>query len=117
MKRLSPNLTIALLLAAAMLPGACTSHDLVANTSRPGKFRLYNCEQLNTRGGELVKREAELQGLIDKARQGAGGEIAVALAYMNEFNTVQGDLREIDITGTDKGCQLKYRTVSDGALR
>jgi hypothetical protein len=112
-----PRATLPAAVAALFLLGGCTGHDLVANAARPGKYRLYNCDQLNKRGVELVKREAELQGLIDKARQGPGGEIAIALAYMNEFNTVQGELREIDITGTDKNCQLKYRTISDGAVR
>jgi hypothetical protein len=104
-------------LAAAIALAGCTSHDLVASATRPGKYRLYSCEQLNKRGTELVKRERELEGLIKKAGQSPGGELVAAVAYRNEYNTAQGDLREIEKDGAEKKCVLKYRTVSDRVVR
>ncbi|MFZ5689644.1 MAG: hypothetical protein ACOY5F_00170 [Pseudomonadota bacterium] len=106
-------LTFALTVAA----GGCAGHDIEAVASRPGKFRLYDCALLDKRGGELLKREQELADLMQKARQSAGGELAVAIAYQNEYNTVKGDLREIELTGADRKCALKYRTASDRAVR
>ncbi len=104
-------------LAGLFAVTGCTSHDIVTSASRPGKFRLYNCEQLDNRGAEVLKRERELNELMQKARQGAGGEIAVAIAYQNEYNIVLGDLREIDLTAAERNCALKYRSVSERAVR
>lgn len=103
-------------LAFLALLAGCTSHDMVTTASRPGKFRLHNCEQLDKKGTELLKRERELDGLMQKARQGPGGEVAIAIAYQNEYNIVQGDLREIELTGTERNCALKFRTVSERAV-
>lgn len=104
-------------LAALGVMAGCTSNDLVTTVSRPGKFRLYNCDQLDKRGGEVLKRERELAGLMDKARQGAGGEIAIAIAYQNEYNIAQGDLREIELAAVERNCALKFRSVSERAVQ
>ena len=79
-------------LAGLFAVTGCTSHDIVTSASRPGKFRLYNCEQLDNRGAEVLKRERELNELMQKARQGAGGEIAVAIASMWKPLGVQVEL-------------------------
>ena len=104
-------------LATLIMLAGCTSHDMVSTATRPGKFRLHNCEQLDKKGTELLRRERELDGLMQKARQGPGGEIASAIAYQNEYNIVLGDLREVELTGTERNCALKFRTVSERAVR
>jgi hypothetical protein len=104
-------------LAGLLVVTGCTSHDLVTNASLPGKFRLYNCDQLDKRGAEVLKRERDLDELMQKARQGAGGEIAVAIAYQNEYNIALGDLREIELTAAERNCVLKFRSVSERAVR
>ena len=95
----------------------CAGHDMVASVTRPGKFRLYNCDQLDKQGAIVLKQERELDALIQKARQGPGGEIAVAIAYQNEHNIALGDLREIDLSAAERNCALKFRTVSEQAVR
>jgi hypothetical protein len=104
-------------LAVAGLLAGCAGHEVVATATRPGKFRLFNCDQLDKRGAETLKRERELAGLMQKARQGPGGEVAIALAYQNEYNIALGDLREIDLTAAERNCALKYRTVSERAVQ
>lgn len=111
------HLSLAAIISAAAVLTGCAGHDFEATASRPGKFQYYSCDQLDRRGGELLKRERELTALIDKARQGPGGEIAIALAYQNEYNTVKGDLIAIEQTGTQRNCVLKFRTVSEQAVR
>ena len=104
-------------MVAVALSG-CAGHDFETTVTRPGKFRQYDCALLDKRGGELLKRERELTDLMERARQGgAGGELAIAIAYQNEYNTVKGDLREIEMTGADRNCVLKYRTASERAVR
>jgi hypothetical protein len=104
-------------LAAFTVLAGCSSHDVVTTATRPGKYRLYGCDQLNKRGVDLVKREGELQGLMQKAKQAPGGELAVAVAYQNEYNINQSDLHEIEVAGAERKCQLKYRSVSERAVR
>jgi hypothetical protein len=106
-----------LAIALAALAGGCASQELVEASARPGKYRLYNCDDLTRRGIEIVKREKELRDLIEKAKQGPGGEIAVALAYQSEYNLALGDLQELENTGVQKKCVLKHRSVSDQVVR
>ena len=105
-----------LILLAVALSG-CAGHEFETAASRPGKFRQYDCALLDKRGSELLRRERELTDLMQRARQSAGGELAIAIAYQNEYNTVKGDLREIELTGADRNCVLKYRTASERAVR
>jgi len=106
---------IVIVLAAWL--GGCAGHEMIEASARPGKYRLYNCDELTARGKEIIKREAELSELIAKARQGPGGEIAVALAYQSEYNQTRGDLHELEVTGAEKKCTLKHRSVSDQVVR
>jgi hypothetical protein len=103
--------------ALALVLSGCAGHEIETTASRPGKFRQYDCALLDKRGGELLRRERELADLMQRARQSAGGELAIAIAYQNEYNTVKGDLREIEMTGADRNCVLKYRTASERAVR
>ena len=101
----------AVLAATAALAGCAGSDALSLN--RPGKYNLYNCVLLNDYGINLVKRERELEDLIRKAEQGTGGKIASALAYRNEYNLTQGDLRELERVGAEKNCVMKHRLVPE----
>lgn len=65
----------------------------------------------------MVKREKELREQMDKAKQGPGGEVAIALAYQNEYNMTLGDLQEVETTGAEKKCVLRHRPLSDQAVR
>ena len=96
--------------------GGCAGTEGVS-LSRPGKFNLYSCVLLNEQGANLVKRERDLEGLMQKAAQGPGGELASTLAYRSEYNITQGDLREIERVGAEKKCVLKHRSVSEQMVR
>lgn len=111
------SLLFALGMASPFLLGACASQEYGISSSRPGKYNLYNCDQLNRRGAEAVKREQELKALMQKAVQGPGGEVAIAIAYRSEYNVAQGDLLEIERVGAEKKCVMKHRAVSDQTVR
>jgi hypothetical protein len=112
-KILSGGLAVGL----AMLASGCTSHEMVDAARRPGKYRFYSCEELTTRGLDIVRRERELREQIEKARQSQGGEFIVAVAYQAEYNQTLGDLQELEITGTEKKCKLRHRPMSDQVVR
>jgi hypothetical protein len=117
MKPVSSRVAIGAAMGLAALIGGCSSHDMVDAATRSGKYRYYSCDQLTKRGIEAVKREKDLRELIQRAKQGPGGEIAVALAYQNEYNVALGDLQEIENTGAEKKCVLRHRPVSDQVVR
>ena len=102
--------------ALAGLLSGCTTDDALNTATRPGKFRLYSCPELDKHGGEVLKRERELAELIRRAGDG-GGQIAAALAYRTEHNIAVSDLREIEQTGIEKKCALKYRSISEQIVR
>jgi hypothetical protein len=104
-------------LGLAALIGGCSTPDMVDAATRAGKFRYYSCDQLTKRGLEAVKREKELREQIQRAKQGPGGEVAIALAYQNEYNVALGDLQEIENVGAEKKCVLRHRSLSDQVVR
>lgn len=95
----------------------CTTQDMVQSAARPGKYRYYSCSDLNTHGIALVNRERLLREQIERARQGPGGELAIALAYRTEYATTLSDLQELENTAAEKKCTLKHRMKSDEAVR
>ena len=97
--------------------GGCTSAEMVNTIANPGKYNIDNCELLNKRDDALLKRELELKTLMDKAAQGPGGGIAVAVAYKTDYTMLQGDLREIEIAALNKNCPLKHRPISGQIVR
>ena len=68
-------------------------------------------------GHAEASRERELKALMDKAAQGPGGELAIAMAYRGEYLSVQGNLRELEAAAVEKNCKMPWRTVSEQAVR
>jgi len=95
----------------------CASEQVSTAIVRPAKYSIYNCDQLAIAGHEQVARERELRALMDKAAQGPGGELAITLAYRNEYLTTQGNLRELEAAAVDKNCKMPWRTDSERAVR
>ena len=108
--------SLTLCFAVAVGLAACAGTGTEA-LSRPGKYNLYHCALLNEHGERLVKREQELELLMQKAAQGPGGEVASSIAYRSEYNLTRGDLKEIERVGAEKKCVLKHRSVSDQVVR
>jgi len=105
-----------LIFALAAL-GGCTSDQMASAIVKPGKYYIYNCDQIAATGRSQVSRERELKVLMDKAGQGPGGELAIALAYRNEYLMVQGNLRELEAAAVEKNCKMPWRTESERAVQ
>ena len=69
-----------------------------------GKYRFHNCDQLATVEKQKVARQRELRELIDKAEQGAGGQIVSAIAYRSDYTAVNEELSVIEATVRAKNC-------------
>lgn len=104
-------------LALAGILAGCSNAELSDSLVRPGRYDYYNCDQLALTGKDRAKREAELRGLMQKAAQGPGGEVAIALAYRTEYLTVQGELKELETAAAVKKCNMPWRSISEQAVR
>jgi len=109
--------SLTLAIATAAMLAACSNPEMARAVARPGKYQGFSCVDMNKRGQELAARQAELQALINRAGQGAGGQVAIAIAYQSEFNQVRGDLAELESSAADSRCVLTHHSVSDQLVR
>jgi len=73
------------------------SHFLVA----PGKYVLFNCQQLDLAGKTNEKRMRELEGLMARS----GSNLANAIAYKPEYLQLRGEQADIQREAADKKCK------------
>lgn len=93
-----------LALCGALSACASTGDSAVTFFADPGKYQYHNCKQLATAHTNMLARQKELKGLIDKAEQGAGGVLVGAIAYRSEYVATGEDLKVIDATAREKNC-------------
>ena len=70
----------------------------------PGHYSAYHCDDLAARWKVLVAREKELRGLMDRADEGAGGNLIGTLAYRSDYDSVITEERLVQRTAADKNC-------------
>ncbi|HEY2758781.1 MAG TPA: hypothetical protein VGJ01_23990, partial [Pseudolabrys sp.] len=97
---------VAGIMAALALSG-CVSDDTMSTILvSPGKFILYTCPELITEGRKMAARQRELESLMAKARQDAGGEFVNVLAYRQEYLTNIGEMKDLRAQAKEKDCAL-----------
>ena len=100
---LGTSLAVAGAMVATLYAGAASadddkwSHFLVA----PGKYILYNCQQLDVQAKMNQKRIAELEALMAKS----GSEFANAIAYKPEYLQLRGEMADMRREAADKKCK------------
>lgn len=70
----------------------------------PGKYRLYDCEQLARSAAGYIARERELAQAQAKAEAGPGGGVVSVLAYSSEYGLVRGNIDELRREAMEKKC-------------
>jgi hypothetical protein len=99
-------LTVAAL-AALSLAGCAGSNDQMASLLvSPGKYQFYKCPQLAAAIQGTVARQRELEGLMAKARTGAGGQVVNAAVYEPDYLVARGDLNELRREARNKHCTV-----------
>ena len=113
---------IAALLATAGLAaalGACgtISDETTASAFvSPGKYNIYTCSDIDTQVLASRKRQTELEQLMARASQSAGGEIINALSYRTEYLQTRGDLAELSKAAANKQCAVDSKFSSGRAV-
>jgi hypothetical protein len=97
-------LAIALLTSAV---SACSSmgDNPLTVFADPGKYQYSSCEQIAENRKVVAAKEQELQMLMDKADQGAGGIIVNLLAYKADHVAASEELKVLDVAARAKNCE------------
>ena len=100
-----------LCLAVCVILAGCASDGAVGGGggspmffADAGKYQFHNCDRLASAAKRQSERQRELKELIDKAEQGAAGQIVSALAYRSDYAAVNEDLRVLQSAVRDKNC-------------
>lgn len=99
--------------------GACGSISDQATGSAfvsPGKYNIYTCSDIDTQVLAMRKRNTELEQLMARASQSAGGEFINTLSYRTEFLQTRGELAELSRAAADKQCAVDSKFSSGRAL-
>lgn len=99
--------TIVAGIVAALALSGCASDDTMSTLMvSPGKFILYTCPELITQGRTMAARQRELESLMAKSRQSAGGEFVNVVAYRQEYLTNLGEMKDLRAQAREKDCAL-----------
>jgi hypothetical protein len=115
--RRGPLAPALLSLVAVALAGCGMGDGAGAMLVDPGHYSAYHCEELAARWKVLVAREKELRGLMDKANEGAGGNLVGTLAYRSDYDSVVTEERLVQRTAADKNCGFSPDYQSDHTIR
>jgi hypothetical protein len=96
----------ALVLIAVLLSACAGNDDMTARMLvAPGKYALFNCQQLAQQADVNMKRQHELEGLMAQAGTGSGGQMVSAVAYRPEYLQLRGEKEDLRQTAADKKCK------------
>lgn len=88
---------------AGLVSGCTTDNDTRAERFlvAPGKYVLYNCQQLDEQARTNERRIHELESLMAKS----GSDFANDLAYRPEYLQQRGELADVRRQAAEKKCK------------
>jgi hypothetical protein len=113
---------VLLIAAAALLSGCATAQSDDEALSRflvaPGRYVLFNCQQIAQQSKTNMERQRELEALMAKS----GSDLANAVAYKPEYLQLRGEMTDLRQTAADKKCKFvpgasAPHSQSGGAIR
>jgi hypothetical protein len=110
-------LATGLCLAAAV--GGCSSvseHAPSVYSSSPGKYNLWDCSLMAGARLSYRARRIELEKLMAKASEDAGGDFVGVIAYRTEYEQAAGELRELERAIAEKQCAVSSPFSSGRAV-
>jgi hypothetical protein len=100
MKTVIAAIGIATLLGGCAASGENAEDFYVA----PGKYIFYDCKQLAGVAAYFEQRNKELEGLMARAKKGAGGELVSAMVYNSDYYSNLGELKDVRREQAEKKC-------------
>ena len=112
-----PSLVTAAVLATSLSNCGSVSDPSAAGTfTSPGKYNIYTCEDIDRQIRGVQVRQTELEQVMSRASQGAGGDFVSAIAYRGEYAQGRGDLAELAKARSDKQCAVDSKFSSGRAV-
>jgi hypothetical protein len=108
----------ALVLVAGILAGCAGLSDdtLEAALTDPGKYNVYTCGDVDNAIAATMARITELEQLISRGSQGAGGTVMSAVAYRSEYRLGRAQLRALKAAAAEKQCVANSGFLSRRSL-
>jgi len=75
--------------------GSITAETGTSALVAPGRYDVYTCADIDRQVQASQKRKAELEQLMGRASEGAGGAIASTIAYRGEYLQTRDELGEL----------------------
>src|SRR4249919_818394 len=112
-----PSLVAASVLATSLSNCGSVSEQSAAGAfTSPGKYNIYTCEDVEKHLVANQTRKTELEQLMSRASQGAGGEFVNIIAYRGDYALVRSDLAELSKAKADKQCAVNNKFSSGRAV-
>ena len=106
------------ILTAIVLAGCSTGGESTFTVfADPGKYQYYSCDQIGAQIKQWSTRQQELQTLMDKADQNAGGMIVNLLAYRADHVAATEELKVLTATARSKNCDTPANWRSNTVIR
>jgi hypothetical protein len=84
----------------------------------PDRYVLYSCPEIARATQANASRQHELEGLMAKAGEGTGGQLASTMAYRPEYAQLRGEMDQLRKAAADKNCKFTPGgRTSDQAVR
>ena len=97
--------TLCGLLAALLSLASCASEDAASSfLVAPGKYVLYQCDDIARATKTALARQQELERLMARASATTTGQLIGDAAYGAELASIRGQLRDLRATARDKNC-------------
>jgi hypothetical protein len=112
-----PMVLVGIVLCAVLSACSSTSDTSYSLFVDPGKYQYYNCAQIAGEMKNWSNREKELQALMDRAEQSAGGAAVGLIAYKAEFVAAQEELELLHSTARSKKCEQDGTWHSSTVIR
>jgi len=104
------------LFAAGLAGRGSVSERTEAAFTSPGKYNLYTCEDIERQALSIRARQTELEQVMNRASQGAGGDFVNAIAYRGEYAQGRSELAELAKAKSDKQCAVDSKFSSGRAV-
>jgi hypothetical protein len=107
-------------LAVAVSLAGCASSGGITDGGdafvAPNKYAMYTCPDLSDRTKAVRARQVELEQVMDRSSQGAGGEFVNAIAYRTEYAQTRGELRLLAKAEEERQCAVQSDRSSGRAV-
>ena len=79
----------------------------------PGKYAYHDCQQAQGLDRSFAERQKELEELMARASQGAGGQAIGQMVYRTQYQQVRGEREELAKTLVNKQCYIESPRSSE----